>query len=273
MGYLQQKSKTYRNSSPKIHEFIMIIDRTKPIPVAGPENSRLLFFIRQFFDLQLMTITSYLCSLLPSLSGKILDIGAGQSPWKAFLNKSAIYQGVDISSAKQFGMRKQKDIVYYDGSSLPFPDEEFDAALCIEVLEHTVEPQLLLREAFRVLKPGSIFTLTVPWSARVHHIPLDFLRFTRFQLDRIISEAGFVEVDIKERGNDICVVANKMIVIGWRLLLPTKKVHFIWTFPLAILDLCMVAVLLPSAHLSLLLNLGSKDDPLGYFIKCKKPHS
>ncbi len=245
------------------------MDITKPIPVEGPDTSRLKFCVRQVVDLQLKTIASYLCPHLSTLSGKVLDIGAGQGPWKSFFNASVSYQGVDIRSADQFGMHAQENIVYYDGSVLPFPDAAFDAAMCIEVLEHVVEPQLLLREAFRILKPGATFTLTVPWSARVHHIPFDFHRFTRYKLDRMLTEAGFVDVDIQERGNDICAVANKLVVIGWRLLVPRKSIYLLWTFPLAILNLCIAAVALLCAHLSLLLNLGSKDDPLGYFIKCK----
>lgn len=248
----------------------MHADRTKPIPVTGPETSRLIFSIRQLFDLQLKTIVSCLCSLLPTLSGRVLDIGAGQSPWKVFLNKLVSYQGVDVRYADHFGMEAKEDIVYYDGTILPYPDCVFDAAICIEVLEHATEPQLLLNEAFRVLKPGAILLLSVPWSARVHHVPHDFYRFTSYQLDRMLSEAGFIDVDIQERGNDICAVANKLIIIGWRLLLPEKKIYLTWTFPIAIVELCLAAVFLFCAHVSLLLNLGSKKDPLGYFVKCNK---
>lgn len=248
----------------------MNLDRIKPIPVEGPDSFGLLFFLRKIVDLQLKTIASWLCTLLPTLSGNILDIGAGQSPWRCFLNRSVRYQGVDIRSAGQFGMSENPDIVYYDGTTLPFSDNEFDAAICIEVLEHASEPRLLLSEAFRVLRPGATFALTVPWSARVHHIPFDFHRFTRYQLDRLLGEAGFVNIEIKERGNDICVVANKLIIIAWRLLMPTKSVYLVWTLPLAIMDLCVALVLLFCAHFSLIFDLGSKEDPLGYFIKCTK---
>ncbi|WP_233234452.1 class I SAM-dependent methyltransferase [Bordetella sp. LUAb4] len=248
----------------------MNVDRTKPIPVKGPEASPSIFFVRQLFDLQLKTIAGYLRPLLPMLKGKVLDIGAGEGPWRYFLNKSAVYQGVDIRSADQFGMSEQKDVVYYDGMLLPFPDGTFDAAICIEVLEHASEPALLLSEAYRVLKPGAPFALTVPWSARTHHIPFDFHRFTRYQLDAMLAKAGFIDVRIYERGNDICAVANKLIVIAWRLLMPSRKLHFLWTLPLAILDLCVASVFLMCAHISLYFGLGSKDDPLGYFVECTR---
>lgn len=249
----------------------MNADRTKPIPVEGPEASGIRFSLRQIVDLQLKTIVSHLRTVLPTIRGRVLDIGAGQSPWRVFLDSSVRYQGVDIQSADQFGMSEQQDVLYYDGAILPFPDGTFDAAICIEVLEHAGDPRLLLSEAFRVLKPGATFALTVPWSARAHHIPFDFHRFTRYQLNAMFSEAGFVELEIKERGNDICAVANKLIVIGWRLLMPSKRIHLAWTLPLALVDLCFAAVFLACAHVSLRFDLGAKEDPLGYFVRCTRP--
>jgi SAM-dependent methyltransferase len=248
----------------------MTSDRTKPIPVEGPQSSRLVFFVRQLVDLQLKTIVSRLSSFLPTLTGRVLDIGAGQSPWKNFFNGSVQYQGVDIGCADKFGMSHRQDVVYYDGSTLPFPENIFDGAICIEVLEHCTDPYLLLNEAFRVLKPGAAFAITVPWSARIHHLPFDFHRFTNNQLNRMLSETGFINIDIQERGNDICVVANKLVVIGWRLLLPERKIHLLWSLLLAIPELCLAVVWLLLAHISLLLKLGSKDDPLGYFVTCNK---
>jgi len=48
------------------------------------------------------------------------------------------------------------------GEHLPFQDETFDFVLASDVIEHVVDPQALLLEAERVLKPGGIFCLTSP---------------------------------------------------------------------------------------------------------------
>ncbi|WP_299592102.1 class I SAM-dependent methyltransferase [uncultured Microbulbifer sp.] len=45
---------------------------------------------------------------------------------------------------------------------LPFADQFFDVVICSEVLEHIEDYQGVLEEINRVLKPGGIFTATVP---------------------------------------------------------------------------------------------------------------
>jgi SAM-dependent methyltransferase len=48
------------------------------------------------------------------------------------------------------------------GEKLPFPDGHFDIVYSNNVLEHTAEPAVVLKEAFRVLRPGGTLFLEVP---------------------------------------------------------------------------------------------------------------
>jgi len=49
-----------------------------------------------------------------------------------------------------------------NGERLPFPDATFDRIICSEVLEHVPDPDLVLAEIARLLKPGGIFVASVP---------------------------------------------------------------------------------------------------------------
>jgi SAM-dependent methyltransferase len=59
----------------------------------------------------------------------------------------------------------------YDGAGLPYPDDRFDLAVAIEVLEHVPDKERLLAGIYRVLKPGGRLFLTTPnpqcWALRM----------------------------------------------------------------------------------------------------------
>ena len=49
-----------------------------------------------------------------------------------------------------------------DAEQLPFEAGTFDRIVCSEVLEHVPDPDVVLAEIARVLKPGGIFVASVP---------------------------------------------------------------------------------------------------------------
>ena len=243
-------------------------EQVKPVPVSGPESSRLLFALRGLVDLQFRTIHRELCRVLPNLEGSVLDVGAGNSPWRHLLGPETRYAGLDLGGSSQdYGFDADRpDVVLYDGRMFPFSDNAFDAVLCIEVLEHTPDPPQLLAEIRRVLTSEGRLVLSVPWSARRHHIPHDYFRFTREGLVVVLSENGFCIDRLDERGSDIAVIANKLIIRNLVLLKPRRTVLYpAWA--LAGLLLLPITILsLGLGHLAVSLNLGAKEDPLGYFV-------
>jgi len=243
----------------------------KPVPVSVPAASPLKFALRCVVDLQLATIVRPLRPALAQLPpGTVLDVGAGQAPWRGWLPAHCRYVGLDVANAGDFGMAQGKDITYYDGKTIPFPPQCFDSALCVEVLEHAQEPDRLLAEIARVLKPGAQLLLTVPWSARRHHIPFDFHRFTRERLEAMLSSHGFTEVAVDERGDDIAVIANKLLVLTIRVLKSVSLKNVLVTLPLGLLSGVLASVVLVIAHVSLVVQLGGREDPLGYFCSARK---
>lgn len=240
----------------------------RPIPISSGTGriGRLALAARRVVDLQLCTIWRFISPSLRAMNGHVLDVGCGEMPFRHAVSATARYTGIDVPEATSFGMGGHADIVPFDGRRIPFADDSFEHILCTEVLEHSLDPQALIDEMLRVLRPGGELVATIPFSARVHHAPYDFNRFTRYQLARMF--AGFGDVEIVARGSDLPVIANKLITLGWRLARPS------WSLPLRLPALtCVglaVAAFLPAAHLSILFDTGSKDDPLGYGIRAYK---
>jgi len=242
----------------------------QPISVQPVGDHPLLFKLRCTVDLQLATIAKHLKPALAELEGSVLDVGAGQSPWCAWLPDTVVYQGIDVDHSDNFGMKKRRDVIYYDGKSIPMESGSYDAAMCIEVMEHAENPQFLLKEIARVLLPDGTLLLTVPWSARRHHLPHDYHRFTRERLHLLLSESGFHEIEIMERGSDIGAIANKLIILTIRLLRPRNVTDLVLTAIFALPCGVMAGGFAIAAHCADALGKGGREDPLGYFVRARR---
>jgi ubiquinone/menaquinone biosynthesis C-methylase UbiE len=250
-------------------------EKFRPVAHHPPDNfiNSIKFYGRLLLDFQTLTIYKYIKRHIPSMQGKLLDVGCGNSPFKFLVNnKTCQYIGIDIAGADNFDY-KNAGIITFDGENIPFDDESFDNILCTEVIEHIPNPEKIIAEMHRVLKPNGFCIITLPWSARVHFAPYDFCRYTPYKLAFLFQQ--FKKVDIQNRGTDINTIVSKMIVlffgnlISWNfglkdiVLLPFKIIFLLLFAPFL-----SISVLL--SHIALLLNLGSTDDPLGYTITLNK---
>ena len=90
-----------------------------------------------------------------SPGSRLLDVGCGQGAsvdrMRKRWNLSAM--GVDPSSA-MLACGKGLPLIQGTGEQIPFAEETFDGIICECVLGATANPALILREFFRVLKPG-----------------------------------------------------------------------------------------------------------------------
>ena len=122
--------------------------------------------------------------------GKIVDVGCGLQPYREYFSHVQ-YVGLDVAASGRKEKEKSADI-YFDGVNIPLEPESVDAILCTEVLEHAVDPEALVAEFFRVLRPGGQLCITVPFIWGLHELPYDFRRFTLFGLERLVVGKGFV---------------------------------------------------------------------------------
>jgi SAM-dependent methyltransferase len=243
----------------------------KPIPVSSPLDNPILFKIRCLLDLQLSTIVSFLKPNLSRVKGTLLDVGAGNSPWKCYLSKEVKYVGLDIDTAQDFNMKSSNEIIYYPGGSFPFGENKFDTVLCVEVLEHVYESSFFLAEIHRCLISSGELILTVPWSARRHHLPDDYFRYTPEAIVKKLDKIGFVNIIVTERGNDFAVVFNKLLCIILGLIFPKNRAFLFFTLLLIIFILPYFILFFILAHATMLLGIGSNIDPLGYAVTAIKP--
>jgi SAM-dependent methyltransferase len=65
-----------------------------------------------------------------------------------------------------------------DGHQLPLKDGSIDGVVIQAVLEHVLDPNTVVTEIRRVLRPGGLVYAGTPFMQQVHEGPYDFTRFT-----------------------------------------------------------------------------------------------
>lgn len=106
--------------------------------------------------------------LLPTRCDKVLDIGCGDGStliWLKEVKKCSWIGGVEIvpDAAEKAG--KKLDMVYegnIDTMDLPLAAHSLDLILCLDVLEHLIDPWSATRRIQRLLKPGGALIISVP---------------------------------------------------------------------------------------------------------------
>jgi len=92
----------------------------------------------------------------------VLEIGCGiGTDLVRFAGGGARVSGVDVSMTA-IGLARRNlriagvdgNVLTADGGQLPFPDSTFDFVHCHGVLPYAPDPAALIREAYRVLRPG-----------------------------------------------------------------------------------------------------------------------
>ncbi|MCC6447824.1 MAG: class I SAM-dependent methyltransferase, partial [Chitinophagaceae bacterium] len=146
-------------------------------------------------------IFSALKTSLHEFKGELLDVGCGKMPYRKYIfdnSKIKKYIGLDIETAIDY--KGDKPDFFWDGKKMPFQNDSFDTILLTEVLEHCPDPDIVLKECFRVLKNDGVLFFTVPFLWPLHEAPHDEYRYTPWALQRHFQNAGFVNIGINPLG-------------------------------------------------------------------------
>jgi SAM-dependent methyltransferase len=105
---------------------------------------------------------------------RVLVVGGGAKGSGA----DVLYQASDIELVGTDVYASPYTRLVADGHELPFKDSTFDAVWIQAVLEHVLEPQRVVAEIHRVLKPAGLLYADTPFMQQVHEGAYDFTRFT-----------------------------------------------------------------------------------------------
>lgn len=176
---------------------------------------------------------------------RVLVVGAGHDPYRHYFDELEIYLRLDIEN-----ISGATDVVA-DATQLPICANGVDCIMAVEVMEHIENPFKFVEELERVLEPGGIVVLTVPFMFHEHGDPFDYWRPTSFSLESLFSR--FSKVSIVRQGHRLHVLSD-MLTTSFS----SSKVPIF--FPLRILNHFLV-------HVSCF---GASSAPSGFLFVARK---
>jgi ubiquinone/menaquinone biosynthesis C-methylase UbiE len=124
---------------------------------------------------------------------RVLDAGAGDCRYATFFARAS-YESADFCQVE----KTYAPMTYVcDLGQIPVEDERFDVVLCTQVLEHVPNPDVVLGELARVLKPGGTLWLTAPFFYAPHELPHDYYRYTEQGLRWLVERSGLKVVRLE----------------------------------------------------------------------------
>jgi SAM-dependent methyltransferase len=119
---------------------------------------------------------AYLRHRVPKVDGPVLEVGSrdygSTSSFREFYAGSD-YVGLDMSEGK--GVDVVADLAR---SIEPLREGYFGLGICCSVLEHVEKPWVFAANLTRVIRPGGLLYMSVPWVWRYHAYPDDYFRFS-----------------------------------------------------------------------------------------------
>jgi SAM-dependent methyltransferase len=147
-------------------------------------------------------LSTYLAPLLPK-DARVLDVGCGDGELGARLRElrpDVSVEGIEVLSRENSAI----PVRMFDGVRVPYDDASVDVVLLVDVLHHTDDPGLLLRESARVARSailikdhlregiGARLTLrAMDWVGNARHgVRLPYNYWSRAEWNRAFSRLG-----------------------------------------------------------------------------------
>jgi len=176
------------------------------------------------------------------LKGKLLDFGCGKKPYSELFDVNE-YVGLDIKKSGHSHDDEQIDI-FYNGKTIPFNNNYFDSIFSSEVFEHIFNLDEIIKELYRVIKPGGYMLITLPFVWEEHEAPYDFARYTQFGIRYLLKKGGFKIIKIEQTTNYIETIFQMWNIYVYQNLIPNNRFAKLFLTPILIAPITVLGMTL-----------------------------
>lgn len=156
------------------------------------------------------------------IQGSILDFGCGRKPYQNLFTNSFSYIGLDLDHTDRLKNNVFADL-FYDGVTIPIEDYTIDNIFSSETFELLPDPNQILCEFNRILKPGGKLLITVPFVWEEHWRPYDNVRYTEIGIKNLLQNNGFEILESRKSTSYFASVLQLFITYLWRVVFPNNK--------------------------------------------------
>ena len=167
------------------YKVLQLYDKANRLVVGSQPNSRM-FHHQWTMDSLLIQFARDYLNLVPK-AATILDVGCGTGPYWA-LRPDLNWIGIDIYPSPN------ADFVIEPNGTFPIEKNSIGHVLCTQVLEHVQNPKLTVSEIFRILSPGGIAIVNMPFIYPFHGWPDDSRRWTTTELSFAFKDCEIIEL-------------------------------------------------------------------------------
>lgn len=143
------------------------------------------------------------------IKGWVLDIGgkkvSKRGDYKPPLKKVKKWEYLNID-------KSTKPDYLCSAESIPIQSGSIDTILMCELLEHIKNPEKVLEESVRILKPHGKIIISMPFLFPIHADPYDYQRFTASKLRIVLEGLGIKILEIKAMGYYFSVLNDFFLI-------------------------------------------------------------
>ena len=132
----------------------------------------------------------------------VVDVGCADRWAERHLTDTCRYIGLDYLETAATRYNSNVDI-YATAMALPFSENSVDVVILFDVLEHFNKCETAISEVVRVLKPGGLVLVQIPFLYPLHDSPYDYQRMTSFGLIDLIERNGLSMDEFDYRGEPL----------------------------------------------------------------------
>jgi len=200
-----------------------------------------------------------ICFYTRAGSGRLLDLGCNEGRGlRIYSDNGYEVEGLELNEEAAAVAREAGFAVHTDLLETFYPSALFDVVVLSNVLEHSLDPIQMLRDVRRVLRPGGQVWISCPnsrsWFRSLFgrywinwHAPFHIVHFSRGTLAKVLREAGFTGIELREVTPSLWVASSIIARLFASKGKPTRQLRN----PFLLFGLMLVArsVLCPALYL------------------------